>query len=338
MATSDAIEEARSALDDALSYQDKNLISRANWGSITFESAESDLDRAFSILGYLKVLPLEILTDQAITQIASETKQLIAEFQKVDSFSIEQNNPPEVRDAIVASVHKRVDQFYTVTTPWIPFLAYQKGDVARNIEELTKAARSANDVLETAKNAVNEKTEEIDGLISQAREASAAAGVAVFTQDFKNEAEQLESRAKTWLRATGLFAAGTVAVALAFQFIPAPAGDIGAWAQHFGAKVAAIVALFTATVWCGRVYKAVSHLVVLNKHRANALQTFQAFSRAASDDTTKDAVLLEATHSIFSPGSSGFLDGKSSSREQEIRLIDIGRGAGGRRQQSGDDD
>lgn len=70
---------------------------------------------------------------------------------------------------------------------------------------------------------------------------------------------------------------------------------------------------FTATIWCGRLYKALRHQSAINKHRANALRTFQTFTMAASDDETHNAVLMETTKSIFLLIPSGYLDNESTS-------------------------
>jgi len=62
----------------------------------------------------------------------------------------------------------------------------------------------------------------------------------------------------------------------------------------------------------------------LNKHRQNALNTFETFSKAAGTDTqTKNAVLLEATHAIFSNQQTGYLnqDGESDSPNRIIEII-----------------
>ena len=50
------------------------------------------------------------------------------------------------------------------------------------------------------------------------------------------------------------------------------------------------------------------HNFVVNQHRQNALTSFETFAKAANDDQTKSAVLLQATNCIFSPQASGYAD------------------------------
>jgi len=97
--------------------------------------------------------------------------------------------------------------------------------------------------------------------------------------------------------------------------------------QRFGGKLAALVVLFTATLWCGRTYKALKHLSTVNRHRALSLQTFQAFSQAASNDVTKDAVLMEATRAIFGSTATGYLDSKGGA-ESDLKIVEIAKTLG----------
>jgi hypothetical protein len=93
--------------------------------------------------------------------------------------------------------------------------------------------------------------------------------------------------------------------------------------QKVASKVVILSILLTATLWCGRVYKALMHQSAMNRHRALSLQTFQAFTAAASDLQTKDAVLLEATRAIFAPCATGYVESGTASADSESRVIEI---------------
>lgn len=327
MATQQAADSLRTEIGKALAFREKKLESRSEWGSITFEKAAQDFKRIFELLAHLSVLPLEYLTDSAVSQIQSEATQVAELFGRVDKFNIEQQTPTQVRDALVSEVHGRADQLYTIASPWIPFLAYQKGDVAKNIEALTTSVGQAQTLIEGAKTTIAARQSEIEGIITQAREASAAAGAAVFTHEFKGEAKSLDEQAQKWLYGTAGGALLTLIFAVAVWLFPITGDDATTVIQRFGGKLAALVVLFTATLWCGRTYKALKHLSTVNRHRALSLQTFQAFSHAASDDPTKDAVLMEATRAIFGSTATGYLDQKSGS-ESDLKIVEIARTLG----------
>lgn len=327
MATVVAAQALVDSITNVNEYGSKKLLERPEWGAINFTAAHSDVDRIFSVLNHLQILPLEYLPDTTVVQIGNEINEVQKLFEQVDSFEIQSlQNPTQTRDKLVAELHTRADQFYTVVTPWIPFLAYQKGDVAKNIQSLTTSVTDANDLVEQAKDSIKAKEGEIDNIIVQAREASAGAGAAVFTKDFKTEATALEKTANNWLWVTGLLAVITLILALVMYFTIEAGMDYFQALQKFGSKLAALGVLIAATVWCGRIYKAIMHQAAVNKHRALSLQTFQAFSHAASDEATKDAVLMEATRAIFSTGLTGYIEQKSDSSESNsTRIVEVAR-------------
>ena len=78
-----------------------------------------------------------------------------------------------------------------------------------------------------------------------------------------------------------------------------------------------------------KIYRAYRHNCTINTHRQNALMTFEMFTNAAKDEQTKNAVLLQATQSIFSPQPTGYLSGDSEqgSNPQILEIIkNIGSG------------
>lgn len=324
MAKKEVVQPLRELLAECLEFNLENLISRTDWGSINFEAAKEDLERIFAINSHLNILPLEYLTDQAVQQILQALTKAKDVITRLDNFNLSEGTPTQVRDELVNQIHSQADNFYTIATPWIPFLAYQKGDVAGNIEALTKSVTEASGLVDSAKTNISEKQGEIDGIITRAREASASAGATVFTQDFNGEATTLNDGAKNWLIATGGFAIATIGFAVLLWFITEPTTDPWQAAQKFGARLAVLAVLFTATFWCGKNYKALKHQATNNRHRALSLQTFQAFSAAASDDATRDAVLLETTRSIFSNTSTGYIESPPA-QDPQTRIIEVAR-------------
>lgn len=324
MAKKETIEPLHNLIAESLKFEIDKLVSRPEWGSINFEGARDDISRIFVIVNHLNILPLESLTDQAVKQIVQALTTAMDALRRLDKFNLSEGTPTQIRDGLVNDIHSQADNFYTIATPWIPFLAYQKGDVAQNISELTDSVKKAKELVDTARKDIEGKSTEIDDIVVKAREASASAGAAVFTKDFSDEAKTLETKARTWLIATGLFAAFTIVFAILLWMITEPANNGWEAAQKFGARLVVLVVLFTATLWCGRIYKALMHQSVTNRHRALSLQTFQAFSAAASDDQTRNAVLTETTKSIFSISATGYIS-EGGGHEGAIRLVELQR-------------
>lgn len=303
---------------------DQLVNNTASWGPINFELAREDLALTFSLCNHLKSLPISILPDAIANAIIAAITAAGLTINKIKLFNIESGSPTTTRDALISEVKANAENLLNSTKDWIPFLAYQKGDVQKNIDELSNALGEAKKILDSSVVDANKSKKEIDGIIVAAREASASAGVGVFTSDFDEQASTLDTQASTWLRYTLGLAIATIAVAIIFIFVHIDKDATHAQIfQYMSSKLVLFIVLITATVWCGRIYKALKHQVTTNKHRANALKTFQAFVKAAGDESTRDAVLLETTSSIFSNSPSGYLDSTEMSSESSKRVYEI---------------
>jgi len=302
-----------------------NLVVNPDWGRVNFESARDALNTAFAIANQLKTLPVELLPDQEFTPLNQTLITVANRIDTIRKFSIEQGNAVQVRDQLIVQLRQEVTALYSNAQARIPFLALQRGDVRRNEAALANTVKIANAVLKDASESATASKKELEQIISAAREASASVGVAHFTVDFTNEATSMENSADRWLRATGIVVLLTIVSAFTFPFLLR--ADLRVTLRSIEmiiSKFIVISTLFAASIWCGRMYKASKHQAAINRHRGNALKTFQAFVQATSDDSTRNAVLLETTRSIFALTNTGYLDsGAESSAGGSLNVLEV---------------
>ena len=330
MATAEQVQKIRELIGTMTVTPIDELISNPRWGSISFESARRDLELLFALGGHLRELPVEIVPDGIANQFVQHLTQANAAIKGIKEFTVETGNPPGTRDALVAQVRQFAEQLLVGTQNWIAFLAYQKGDVQRNIQALSEAVANANRILEKAKGEAEAKANELTGIITAAREASASAGVGVFTRDFAAQVDKLDADATKWLTAAAIFAGATILVAFASFFVPIDKDATSAQiVQYMTSKLLILLTLLTGTIWCGRIFKATKHQSAINGHRANALKTFQAFVKAGSDDPTRNAVLIETTRSIFAIAPSGYLETTESAPDSGTKFFEIFKNVAG---------
>jgi len=323
MATEALTKQLRDLADQCTQLPITDLIINPGWGTITFEGCRPELERTYSMLNQFKLLPLELLPDNPTQQIVDTLPPIRKTLDQIHEFTIENANPTGTRDQLVNQLKSQADQFFTVSHLYIPYLAYQKGDVQRNINELTRSVEQASQLVDGTKQEIEQKRGEIGDIIVAAREATASVGVAHFTADFNTESDAQDKSAERWLKATAGLAVVTLLAALAMVFIPIrPDVTTPQVIQLFTSKVVILGLLFTATLWSGRLYKAARHQGAVSKHRANALRTFQAFTKAASDDAARNAVLMETTKSIFAITPSGYLDNESAP-DGGLKIIEV---------------
>ena len=310
-----SLEKLEQLIDECSMWSADEVLTDPGWGTINFEECRVEFERTYSMLIQLKLLPIELLPSDQIAKIVNKLAPIKENIDLIRGFSIESSNPTGTRAGLVAQFRSLSDQFFTETHLYIPYLAYQQGDVQRSIGELTSSTNKARQLVDDAIGTMKEKQGIIDGILVATREAAASVGVAHFSNNFKNEADTQDKGAEKWLMTTGGLAAVTIVAALLMAFAIPVARDATAPQvfQLFTSKIVILGLLFTATIWCGRLYKAARHQSAINKHRANALRTFQAFTIAASDDETRSAVLMETTKSIFALTPSGYLDNETTS-------------------------
>lgn len=331
MANDRQIERIRASAEQIRSVPVEELVENpAKWGIYRFDAARRDLDLVYGLALHLSTLPIEILPDSVAENVASALDQSGETLKRLASFNPTQGNPNDAQRALIQEIRSSAEQLLTITQGWVAFLAYQRGDVQKNVDALTKAVGDARRIFQDAQVEIQTTKNTIDGIVVAAREASASAGVGVFTADFSAQASTLETQASTWLKWTAGLGIVTVLAAVASVFVKVDPAATSAQVIHYmTSKLVVLLVLLTATIWCGRIYKASMHQAATNYHRANSLKTFQAFIKAASDDTTRDAVLLETTRSIFAIAPSGYLETTESSVDTGTKVLEIFKSQGG---------
>jgi len=329
MATRDLVDALKKELETVLKYADTQLVNRPEWGTINFEDARPDVETALSISKDLASLPLEELTDGTAGEIQGAIPAVAQSLELIDDFSITSGGSPrDNRENICNQLHNAIEGLRASATPYIPYLAYKRGDVAESVAKLEQTIARTQAAYDEAKKWIDDKRVEIEQIESAARAAAASAGVGTFTDEFNTEAEKLQNLSKVWLKSSFGFAVATIAAAILFYFWPSVSPDAGTseTLRNIASKAAIIAVLFTGTVWCGRIYRALVHQAAVNKHRALSLKTFQAFVEATNDKYVKDAVLMAATRTVFSNVPTGLVEERGD-QDSGVSFVEFGRSA-----------
>lgn len=327
MISEDALANLRNAIKSITRYGDVDLVRRDEWGMITFDSVERHITYAITMTAFLAEMPLESLTDHAAGELQSRMPAVADQLARIDSFAIDQGDPSATRDQISTQVKNNVEQLHVLYSKWIPYLAYQRGDIDENIKKIEITNQKAISLLDDGKAYLEETKQEVNRIVGATRQAAASAGVATFTHAFDKEAEELKKESQKWFWGMIGCSAGAVGAIVLLYFWPALSADANTWqiVRNAFMKISAIAVLFNGIVWCARMYRARSHQTAVNRHRALSLQTFQAFVEATDDDRTRDAVLLAATKSIFANVSTGLVEERASHEDPSVQFLEIGK-------------
>lgn len=297
---------------------------------LNFEAGLSVFRRTLSLFHDLADCNLENFPFETLSQITAQANDALTLFQAIQNFSLQQHpqNPVQARDTLIAQLRDKWHQYYHHITPHISY-AIRKGT---DFDALEREARGT---LALQKQLAGEFQKEKDkiigemqGALDRVRQAAAEAGVAQHAIHFKDEAEFHKQQSYYWLAAAIAF--GAVTVGYALYSLGPQLNDLSAatWPRTLQLVLPRLIVIFVLTfglVWSVRNFSASRHNFVVNRHRQNALSSFETFVKGASDKQTKDAVLLQATQSIFSPQESGFVKGEGPP-QLGSQIVEVVRG------------
>ena len=279
------------------------------------EEAERHCKIMFAIFEELGSTSYDYLQGDTLGQIAGAVQVAVPALRNVVESS---DDAPTLRK-LYAGVASNCGSLVAKTAHWLPYMSYIGGSMAglasKREEELRKIqaqTAEAEGILEAAKAQAAE-------IVETARDAAAIAGTVKHAEFLETQTTELGKEAKTWFRGTAYMASFTFGLAVVAWLSPSEKDEL--W-QTLGIRFFLLSTMLTATVWCGRIYKALKHQMAISKHRHLSLLTFQTFLKSAADPATKSAVLLEATRAVFATASTGLV-GKGDDEGEPLRPIGI---------------
>lgn len=312
------LERLSNLLDQFGGISTEQLVRPELGAELNFEKGRPFFDRTISLFRKLKNFDISDVPHSVLNSLAGKAEQALGEFKKIQEFTLQKypNDPQKQRDSFINQIRDSYDEYYRVLTPQLAYFVRKESD----IDELEQKARNVLDEISRLRIAISEELlrarSEAQSILETMRRAAAETGVSQHAIFFKEEAVNHENLARNWLKAIVGLGIVTVAAAAAFIIWPQRLPENFSTPQSIQLAIAKIIlfsVLFFGITLSSRVYRAHRHNGVLNRHRYNALMTFQAFVKGTDDDVTKNAVLLRSTETIFSPSVSGFTSGESES-------------------------
>ena len=255
------------------------------------------IERIVSFYGRVTPGDIEVMPDNQRQVFSREISNVQSAFQSIRNLEYQDGNQAE--DRLREVYHSTRSQL----TPFVPPDTLDAADSKAKIHKVLQSANEAREATERTK-------DEAEAVLADVRDLAKEQGVTQHAAIFSDAAKEYEKQKKPWLRAFGMLSLLAIAVAVALIVFglgsPAGSGELGVAIQVTAAKLFGFGVLSYAILLTGRGYRAAAHNQIINEHRRNALRSFQAFVDGAADEATKNAVLVQATHSIFSHRPSGF--------------------------------
>lgn len=292
-----------------------------NWTQVARPDLEADLNfasleqefRAIAEMSrQLLALDLSVVPHDLLNTAYNVAGRLQEQVGRMLNFSLRQlaeqrSDPKSAREQVVRDFY---DQYRAFVSALPPVFAYAAASVSSDVYARTQAELAdARTQVSAAVTDARAQLEDLKKLTQLSKEEVQKAGVTRHANFFRIEAQRHEKASDWWLGAVIVLSASLAGLAflnLSLVLDTPPPPTTAAALSQIAAKLLLFSVVASATIWCGRVYRSHKHNSVVNKHRENALSSFETFAASTDNPDTRNVVLVQATQSIFSPQHSGF--------------------------------
>lgn len=312
-------------LEKIISFKIENLTREQDLGALlSFKEIEYLFIKIIDLFKKVNEVDLEEIPYSILNLFNTQLTNAISIFNQAVNFNTNQVNPVLARDGIITSIKKNYDNYLTHSIPILTIGLLNNNDTSIERSKIKALLSEFEADREQNKIKIDKKLNELNEILTNAKSVANQIGVSKHSTVFKTESEFHNIESEKWLKYTILILIGIVISSIFLAFLGKCFTDNTTQVIQFSiTKVIFLSALFYALSLTNRNYKAHKHNSIINKHRQNALTTFETFSEAAGDDIqTKNAVLLETTHTIFSNKQTGYMQNESDS-DSPNKIIEI---------------
>lgn len=304
------LEQTISSIERLQGFEPTSLERRAELGSMNFADA---VEPARQLVNLYKRLSISVLSDFPDDMLLTLKNQADADYNRLTqilSFTLEQGSPADVRASLISQINAAYAASFRVVWQYIAYGVSKITDTQRMESEARGTLQAIKDQAGKTAEQMQEQAEQAQHALDEIRRVAAEQGVSQQAIYFKDEATLHENAAKDWRTGTvraGQYLAGFALLTIVLAYIPAlqPENNI----QAFQIATGKILFFGVLAYWlglCAKNFMAHQHNQVINRHRENALKTFQALAEGAGNPDNKDIVLTHAAQCIFSPQDTGY--------------------------------
>lgn len=296
---------------------DNDILKTEKRNEIDFKDIRGELVSLFAILRKIRNVELLSYSAESLSRVNKKLNSISGVIIQIESFSLIQNDPNGDRVRLTTNFFQEYTEIVPMLLSILQFTSVTQDSVVSTeslMFEIREAAEKKfndfNELLRIHTRTVNENVQEF--------------GMKKYAKTFEIESIEYRKSADNWLRYTIILLVATVLIAISTLLFNDVISSTVNVVQYTVTKVFIISALFYGINICAKNYKAHKHNEVLNKHRHNALITFEAFTASSNEDQqTKSAVLLAATQTIFGNQNTGYTDGDSADNDLSTKIIEI---------------
>ncbi len=326
----DAINSLKAVLKSICEIDAESLVRKNSLGDLNFEEAKPFLERNIDLFKGLLLCDLSLLPVAVANELNSISNVFLGELHQIKAFSLQDPNALSLNQQYTQRSKDSYQDYFLIITKYLPYLKNKNNNIDSLKNELQQTINETKIIAENETKLLKQNIEtaqrETDEILRAIKNVAGKAGVSQHSTLFADESTAHGRVAENWLKATIIIALITIIfAAYSVYFYTNTSLNLNATqnTQLAIVKIIGFALLFYILKWTAKNYAAHRHNQVTNKHRQNALSTFEAFVKASEDVGTKDAVLLRSTETIFSAGQTGYLieDKESAPNTQVLEIF-----------------
>jgi ElaB/YqjD/DUF883 family membrane-anchored ribosome-binding protein len=300
---------------------DAQALARTDLGNANLSALVPLAERLINLFRALPITILGEFPNQQLQQIQQHANTAQAYFEEIRKFNIESQNLGQFRTEKVSQLTGAYDPAWQTLGPFVAYAAARAGDFERLEREGRAAVQAITDSSDSVLKELQKVKEQADAALAAAQRAASEQGVSQQATYFRDEAKAHSDAAEKWRQNTvwlaialGAYAVGVIAMYKLGFLHPDDAFES---AQLITGKLLLFAVISYMLLLSARNFLSHTHNAIVNKHRQNALMTFNALAAAAKEDAGKDIVLTHAAACIFAPQETGYAK-SSSSQESSL--------------------
>ena len=303
------LEETTTSLERMRTFDSSTLVREAELGTVkNFQRAIEPADRLVAL--YKRLSPAA-LPDFSADKLAEVKSRANADYNILNQIlSFDPDRTSAERDSIITQLTDTYAPTFNVLHPLIAYSLHRAADFQR----LDSDARAT---LQSIQDRANQLTLELEGakgeaarILDEVRAIAAETGVSQQASYFRDAANIHNEQAAVWRKRVVTLACATAAFAVASMVIhklpflrPESVYDT---VQIAISKILIFAVLSYVLYLAARNFLSHTHNEIVNRHRQQALQTYQALVDAAAQSANRDIILNHAAACIFGPQSTGY--------------------------------
>jgi hypothetical protein len=320
------LSETKASLERIQQFDAEKLSRKDDFGNqLNFSSTVEPAKRLIELFRRLSVDALDDFPVDQLNNLRSQTDNAFNLFDQILKFKGDEGNIAQVRQQLTDQITSAYPGAFGTLLPFIGYAAARAADFQRLEAQGRAAVQSISDRADEMMAGLNKTKEEAEATLNAAQRAALEQGVSQQSIYFKEEAERHDTAATTWQKYTiimaiivSVYAAVTVFLHKWTFLKPSTTFES---AQLITSKILIFAVLSYLLILSARNFLSHKHNSIVNKHRQNALMTFNALASAAKDQNAKDIILTHAASCIFAPQETGYAKSSTSGDPAITRSI-----------------